>query len=67
MKVSFIVAKPDHTWEDRLEDVPSDVIPDKYSRGSTKWNKKAISWLENELPEGSALFVGVLDANPNNE
>jgi hypothetical protein len=70
MKVKLIVAYDDNTWEGKVIDVPENVVPDKYYRGSVKWNKAVMKWAEEkaELDEGKPVeYLGMLDANPEEE
>ena len=69
MKVKLIVAFADNTWDDKTVTVPDDVVPEKYHRGSTKWNKTVVKWAsENAKLMGKKdceiEYVDVLDANP---
>lgn len=67
MKVSFLRAMDDNTWSEELVDVPADAIPDKFSRGSVKWNKHATSFAEETLGGEGVVHLCVLDANPEEE
>lgn len=68
MQAKLIVAYSDNTWTDFIVDVPEGVVPDKYHRGSTKWNKTVIKWatdnVELEKEDVEIEYVGMLDANP---
>jgi len=72
MKVKFIVALDDNTWKPRVVDVPAGVVPDKYYRGSVKWTQAVLKWATDNVtftPDElvKVEFLGVLDANPENE
>jgi len=66
MNAKLIVAYENQTWTSVTIDIPAKIIPDKYHRGSVKWNKAAVKWAsENvDLGEGTIVYVDVLDANP---
>lgn len=70
MKAKLIVAYNDYTWTDKLIEVPDGVVPDKYYRGSIKWNKAVLKWATDnvDLEDGKEIeFVGMLDAIPEEE
>jgi len=67
MKVKLIVAYEDNTWTEKLIDVPDGVVPDKYYRDSVKWNKAVMKWAQDNADLGDSVYVGMLDANPEEE
>ena len=46
MKVEFIKAMSDSTWGPVTLNIPEGEIPDKFTRGSTKWNRHATKFAE---------------------
>ena len=67
MKVKLIVAYEDNTWTEKLIKMPDDVVPDKYYRGSVKWNKAVMKWAQDNVDLDKSVYVGMLDANPEEE
>jgi hypothetical protein len=70
MKVALIVAFDDGIWKRQVVDVPDGVVPDKFHRGSVKWNKAVLKWATDNVKlddDKTIEFLGVLDANPENE
>lgn len=70
MKAKLIVAYNDYTWTDKLIEVPDNVVPNKYYRGSVKWTKAVLKWATDnmDLEDSKEIeFVGMLDANPEEE
>ena len=65
MSVKLIVAYENKKWDEKVVEIPDGTIPEKYHRGSVKWNKAAVKFAEENGDLGDKrVYVGVLDANP---
>lgn len=66
MKAKLIVAHNDNTWKEKIVKIPKGIVPDKYSRGSIKWNNAVIKWATYNVDMSDSKvieFIGVLDSD----